>query len=1289
MLNKSNIPVKLLLTALIVLSASALSAAPEFKVDGTVSHECYSIHLGDDGIISLTNAKGTKFLIRTELLSDHGKLLPMKMLDDSGLDIIRSEKKAVYAGKYSLPDGRFFWIEYSLSLTDQGNARISLVFKTPIPIAQIFSVADVSISIPLDAIGLKEICIDRKSISIPLSLSGKDSKHLYNETVSSLVFFPNDPDGRVSLAIQNAGDAELNVNDSDSKTGNLVFQIKPKENKVIFDVLLNEIKGKSSGEKYANIDFWASDRLKMPQYKLSENLVQNPSFEDGLKYWTFGPLGKAEEMRIGEHYTIAEKGWAGRYCLKIQGEKGQSPAHVATFGIPVESGMEYTLSFRAKADRNGVRLNSMPFSGVWGKFPGGKTYVLSTEWQCYSNTFKAPNNILALDFGINNPDSDCIAWIDSVQFQKACHQDDQNKSLDKYKEKPYGVCFKTTRRNNLFQPGENTDATFYLHGSPLSKGTFSYRAIDFNDVTVEQGESSFTINQNGFCYIPAPWANKLDIGLYVIESSMQTEDGFFMREFDRIAIMPSVKKKPRLHGKFFCILNGSRWANWARSMDLFQYFGINSAINFDPETPKFREEMKKAGIFYFSSIFKGGSFADDWNIKEEYYLHQSKNDLAVIENTAFLKAKENPDIAIWKTINEPGSGSGRNPVDDVDEMKKMVRCIEAARKGIIRANPKALVMTPDPANMYPTAGIKYIDTFLAAGGKDICDIAAIHPYRVRPESPDLDADTATLLRVLKKHKFTGDVWFTEGIYHQNYVIPELGLDTHRGCSSDHYRGGPLTYHMGWGEKMALAYTMRSWLVGLKYANRVKLYVDWNFRSSSVFGLDMIPNAKSFAPNTLTRLLGMAEYRCDIDLGRDIRCYLFEDDKKRPVAVIWTYDYLVDTGNRLGPEMSLSHIPSGTEFIDCLGKTVQLPDSKMRISPFPFFLRGKPGTLDEFRKALSQCRVNSSDASPVDMFATVSSLTQVNICVRNLLSRTLYGKMKISEQDTTLFDDKIAIAGKSTWQFPVTAQKYSKGINPFLVKAEFTPADEGKTVKKDIRLEIIPVPKITSPIVIDGDLKDWPEIAKFALQPRFTDFPPRGKDPAATMDLKSKYPKGVSWKGNEDLSAELYTAWDTKNLYIAVKVKDDIFSPAPTLNSSWTGDGIQLYFDCWGDARQQSYKGFDNNDQTFDLWPSGKNLTIKRAIAPEQQVAFLKTGAVTAAKTAFRKIEGGYVCEIALPKREIMPVNLSNGSSFGFSMIVNDNDGEYRKRGLCLTLDGNEPYMRPDQYPVMVLENNSP
>jgi hypothetical protein len=332
--------------------------------------------------------------------------------------------------------------------------------------------------------------------------------------------------------------------------------------------------------------------------------------------------------------------------------------------------------------------------------------------------------------------------------------------------------------------------------------------------------------------------------------------------------------------------------------------------------------------------------------------------LKTIEENAYQRANDNPEIHYWKTINEPDTHLFSDPTI---LNGRMLPALAAARRGVLRADPQAKILTPDPCNMEPDdrAGIPFIGTFLAAGGGKLCDIVAIHPYRDRPESPDLDADTAALLATCHRNGYDGDIWFTEGIYYQNYIIPAYGLDSLKGCSTDHnWTEAFSSYDLGWGERISAAYAMRSWLVGLKYADRVKVYVNWNFQKVVNMGVDMVPTASAFAVNTLGNLLGNANYRQDIKLGDNIRCYVFVDEKQRPVAALWSCAQEVDTGFRAAPKVNFSGLPPAMELFDMLG-TRQRVGSRhdWTIPSCPIFLRGAPGSIKTFVAKLAQVRIN--------------------------------------------------------------------------------------------------------------------------------------------------------------------------------------------------------------------------------------------------------------------------------------------------------------------------------------------
>lgn len=63
-----------------------------------------------------------------------------------------------------------------------------------------------------------------------------------------------------------------------------------------------------------------------------------------------------------------------------------------------------------------------------------------------------------------------------------------------------------------------------------------------------------------------------------------------------------------------------------------------------------------------------------------------------------------------------------------------------------------------------------------------------------------------------------------------------------------------------------------------------------------------------------------------------------------------------------------------------------------------------------------------------------------------------------------------------------------------------------------------------------------------------------------------------------------------------------------------------------------------------------------------------------------------VYELVLPRKPCLPgVTLAPDAAFGFSLLINDNDGAGRKPGLTLAPKGTEPYGAPHLYRDLVLE----
>lgn len=132
------------------------------------------------------------------------------------------------------------------------------------------------------------------------------------------------------------------------------------------------------------------------------------------------------------------------------------------------------------------------------------------------------------------------------------------------------------------------------------------------------------------------------------------------------------------------------------------------------------------------------------------------------------------------------------------------------------------------------------------------------------------------------------------------------------------------------------------------------------------------------------------------------------------------------------------------------------------------------------------------------------------------------------------------------------------------------------------------------IVLDGDLSDWGEMRESF----------RNLDKAAM----AKYT--TPWGGPADAACNFSLFHDRKNVYIAVKVRDDKVVVSPELRP-WRQDGLVFWVD--------SYPGEGDDDPNFAVVPMGADgLTADIDNAPEGLQA----------KT--RRTETGYHTEIAIP-----------------------------------------------------------
>ncbi len=173
-----------------------------------------------------------------------------------------------------------------------------------------------------------------------------------------------------------------------------------------------------------------------------------------------------------------------------------------------------------------------------------------------------------------------------------------------------------------------------------------------------------------------------------------------------------------------------------------------------------------------------------------------------------------------------------------------------------------------------------------------------------------------------------------------------------------------------------------------------------------------------------------------------------------------------------------------------------------------------------------------------------------------------------------------------------------------------------------------------PIRIDADLSDWPEVEPIVLN----------------EEVQAKI---EDWGGPEDVSANIYFAFDYENLYIGCEVRDDIFFQEELRSRIWEGDSIQVAFDTLKDRLSMGYAGDD--------YEYGLSLTKDGPIswcwnAPRGKII----GRVDNLTVAIKEKPKGMIYEVKIPFSELEPFSPFLMESCGMSIMVNDNDGEGRR-----------------------------
>ncbi len=135
----------------------------------------------------------------------------------------------------------------------------------------------------------------------------------------------------------------------------------------------------------------------------------------------------------------------------------------------------------------------------------------------------------------------------------------------------------------------------------------------------------------------------------------------------------------------------------------------------------------------------------------------------------------------------------------------------------------------------------------------------------------------------------------------------------------------------------------------------------------------------------------------------------------------------------------------------------------------------------------------------------------------------------------------------------------------------------------------------------------------------------------------------TWRGPQTLSFQTWSAFDTENLYLRIKVLDDEVVQTATGSSIWSGDCIQIAFDPLCEER------LSGNLILIGVAPT-QPVTVCAWSHPDKNL--VRDDISDVVKTASRIVPGGYECEMAIPWSFLNPFELKHGK-IGFNVVVLD------------------------------------
>ncbi|MBN1672057.1 MAG: hypothetical protein JXR37_13545 [Kiritimatiellae bacterium] len=613
----------------------------------------------------------------------------------------------------------------------------------------------------------------------------------------------------------------------------------------------------------------------------------------------------------------------------------------------------------------------------------------------------------------------------------------------------------------------------------------------------------------------------------------------------------------------------------------------------------------------------------------------------------------------WEIQNEPNlwrHGDGPQKGEKCMGPAKYIQVLKTAYEAIKRADPEIRVLAP----CMNGRDFTFVEDLMKLGMGQYMDIFSCHPYRGSPDDPDTYADLMRCREILATYGFHGPMMNTEQYY---------GIDLYMMRNNDN--------------EVQRAYTVPG-TEELRGAGRMIR----NFIHHAAAGVAY----SSFAPEITVATLGAVDkvfpydgfaaanaasrFLSRIGLGRPLptapvfRAFLFPDAAAGPLLTLHT------------PTRDLTgslQLAAPFDAFDIMGNPLSKKDLSdgVPLRTDPVYVRFPMGTpAAEIEDRVIHAALIGFGA-PLSVDVAISGRHTLRVTLGNRHNRPLSGTVRLA-------------AFPSAWRC----------LHP---ERGFNALASGHCLSLDLPFQTMPMENLGQYAVgVTAQVGDERVRTDRTLSPLFA-----RRLPALTTDADLTEWAGADWielggahlstpfhdrlgrADDANLSARVACGWSRDFFAVAAEVRDNRHTEATAPIRAYEADSVQIYFDQLNNAGTHTERArhYDHDDITYGIamlngagFAYCEKGTAGRYIDEANRV----TGLDRDVRVGIARKADRTIYEILFPASALPSIDLAEGKGFGFSILINDNDGNGRKTGLTLAPRGKQPFDAPHEYRDLVL-----